>query len=160
MIRVFQRYKGFDMTAEPITTYHGYSRTQYSSPVCTHGEASEMPFEINKRIDEFIERNKSFQPFWVRVTADSDLIRDKSKVKILGLRSDNMLVGENEKGEQFAITRIYEEDYILEVPGNDQLFAEVSRLEVELDKIEKRLKAAKRKINAPKLSVLKKTYIK
>lgn len=115
---------------------------------------------VKKAIDEYIKKNNTFEPFFVRIGPLAySYNEDKRKLKIVGIRKDGRFIGEDKRGKLIQISEYDEKDYILDRPEDESHFVKIALLEIEKDKIVKEIETVKKSIVTETLKDLKPKFI-
>jgi len=104
-----------------------------------------------KSIDDYIKKNQSFEPFFVRQRDNGSVI------KIVGIRKDNRLVYESGK-DKVALYDNHERDYIEYDESDDSIYSKCAALVSEIESINIKISGLKNSINRKTLAHLKSKY--
>lgn len=115
---------------------------------------------VKKAIDEYIKKNNTFEPFFVRIKPSAYCFNpDMKRIKVIGIRKDGRFIGETKKGNAVQISEYEEKDYILERPEDEPHYARIALLGIELDRITKEIEDVKKSVNTESLKELKPKFI-
>ncbi len=141
-----ETYRGIEISFDT-----GAERFSYSFDT-GHWNEKQSYAACKKSIDDYFKNNQNFVPFKVRHKYTGEVI------EIIGIRKDNLFLS-IEKGKKEQVSKYHESNYIEYNESDEQHYARIAVLELEIDKIEKSISVIRQGIAGKTLDEIKSKYI-
>lgn len=149
---LIENYRGFDI-------HFNTDLSKFVTSITDEDDKSSNSFKaVKAEIDAYKKENANFEPFYVRYIPSP---YNKALRKVLGIRKDERFTVEGEDGKLEQISEYYENEYMLYLPENDEIFTALAKVEAELAEISsnylQRMRELKSKLKVITLRDHKKT---
>lgn len=91
-----------------------------------------------KAVDDYIKANSEFKPFFVQ--KKPSYFGEEKKIKIIGIRKDNVFTYLGDDGKFYQLSKYSEDDYFIVDPSNDPLIEEFNLISAEVKKLDEKRK--------------------
>jgi len=162
---LIEKYRGFNITFDTdsevfLSELNNETTDRFRNVEDSPCKSSKSYAAIKKFIDDFIKEHLEFEPFEAIHRPDKNVWnKDKTKIKVIGLRKDGRFIAEDRKGEKFQLDSFSEKDYIVYNEKDNAHFATIAILELEAEEARKKVDELKRKpIESVSLEEIRKKY--